>query len=343
MKKDKKIIGVVGFGKFGTLTASILSTFFDVRVYHYKKTLEYEKLARKIGVRLIELSELAECDVTILTVPISRTEEMIKTVAPHLKKGSLLVDACSVKVLPCRWLKKYAPRDVEILGTHPMFGPVTTKFDIDKKYWELKDKQVVLCPLRTSEKTMKEIQKFLKSLEIEVIVTTPEDHDQQNAKSLSFVHFLGRSMMASGIVPQRIFTLGYADVLKILPHTNQDEWQLFFDMNNLNPYAEKVRQTFLMACDGVEDKIIKSNSVDDFDFNRQMINKIDAKLFELLKKRMKCSREIGKIKKKKGLPIFDKKREDDIVKTIVKRSGMDEKFVRDLYGVIFEESKRRQK
>ena len=88
-----------------------------------------------------------------------------------------------------------------------------------------------------------------------MIVTTPENHDEQNAVTLSLVHFLGRSLFEAGIHEQRIFTPGFANLLKIYQHTTFDDMQLFYDMNNYNPFAEKVRRNFRAACDTIEKKI----------------------------------------------------------------------------------------
>jgi len=248
MNKKKKTIGIIGLGNFGSLLAVILSKDYEVRVYNFGKDLKIASKAKKIGIDLVSWGEIANSDIVVISTPISISRAIIKKVAPNLKKGSLLLDVCSVKMYPCNWLKKYTPKNVDIIGTHPMFGPTTSKFNIDKKSFDIKGKQIVLCPLRIKKDRQKRIEKFLKSLGLEVIVATPKEHDYQNAKTLSLVHFLGRSLTKTGIGEQKIYTPGYGDVLKILPHTNNDNWQLFYDMNNFNPYASQVRDNFIKAC-----------------------------------------------------------------------------------------------
>ncbi|WP_440952873.1 prephenate dehydrogenase [Methanococcoides sp. FTZ1] len=66
---------------------------------------------------------IAEADVVIITVPIDITARVIRETAPKMKQGSLLMDLTSIKAEPVNAMKEYAPEDVEILGTHPMFGP----------------------------------------------------------------------------------------------------------------------------------------------------------------------------------------------------------------------------
>lgn len=341
MKKEQ-VIGLIGFGRFGVLTAAILAPHFTVKVYKHKDTSEIKRNASQLGVSLVDFEEVSQCDIVVLATPMSKTEEMIKKVAPLMKSGALLLDTCSVKALPCAWLEKYAPQNIEIMGTHPMFGPVTSKFDLKKKSWQLANLQIVLCPLRLSQKRLSAVKKFLRTLRLEVIETTPIDHDRQNAKTLSLVHFIGRTLKATGISEQQIFTPGYTDLLRILPHTTSDNWQLFFDMNNLNHYADEVREHFLAAAFGLEEKIIKSRSTDDFAFNRSMIDRIDGQIFKLLKQRLAFAAEIGRIKKDRGLAITDIKREEEIIKKRTDSSEFDEEFVSAFYKLIFKESKKKQ-
>ncbi len=254
-KMDKNIsIGIIGLGRFGTLVASILKNHANVLVYSANQDT-LKNRASKIGVIAANLEEVARANIVILTVPISQTKEMIRQIAPKMKEGSLLVDTCSVKVYPCEWLTEYARSDIEIMGTHPMFGPVSSKFDIEKQEFQLNGLQIVLCPLKISNIKLESIKRFLSELGLEVIITTPEDHDEQNAITLSLVHFLGRSLNEAGIKKQQIYTPGFENLLRIYAHTTVDDWQLFFDMNNYNPFAKKVRSRFLDACRSVEDKI----------------------------------------------------------------------------------------
>ena len=345
MKKQeiKPVIGVVGLGNFGTLAASILSKHFEVLIYHYRHKEENVKRAERIGAKLIELEEIKNCDIVILTTPISETEDTIKKIAPLMKDGSLLIDTCSVKVGPCDWLVKNTPKTIEILGTHPMFGPTTSKFNFDEQTWNLNGLQIVLCPLRISRKHLQSIEQFLKSLNLKIITTSPKEHDKQNAKTLSFVHFVGRSLLAAGIGPQEIYTPGYSDLLKILPHTTSDNWKLFYDMNNFNPYSDVIREKFRDAGFEIEEKIIKHRQESELDANRELIDIIDTRIMKLLKKRFECSKNIGDYKKERGMKIIDPKREDEIIKNKIKKSDLDGKFIKELYKIIFNESYKSQK
>ena len=52
---------------------------------------------------------------------------------------------------------------------------------------------------------------------------------------------------------------------------------------------------------------------------RLKINHIDEAMLELFKERMAVSKKIGTLKKQAGLPVFDKKREDDVYERLEKK------------------------
>lgn len=88
---------------------------------------------------------------------------------------------------------------------------------------------------------------------------------------------------------------------------------------------------------------MKISANEDFAAKRQLIDGIDKKILALLKERFLIAREIGEIKKKNRLAVFDKARESEIILKRTKESGMNEDFVEKLFEVIFEESRRLQK
>ncbi|MBD3245036.1 MAG: prephenate dehydrogenase/arogenate dehydrogenase family protein [Candidatus Moranbacteria bacterium] len=254
---QKKTIGIFGFGDFGKLAASILSKKFSIKVFDKKKNPKDLKIIKKIGVKFESFNQVSQSDIVILAVPISQTEQLIKKIAPKLKKDSLVLDVCSVKVYPCKWLKKYLPKKVQVIGTHPMFGPQSTNFDFKKQTWSLKNLQIILCPIRIENKKLEKLKNYLKKLKLDIIQTTAQNHDRQAARSLGFVHFLAKTLYLSGFKDQKIKSKGYQDLLKTY-YTIKDSPQLLFDMQNFNPYAKKIRQDFLKNFKKLEEKSNKA-------------------------------------------------------------------------------------
>ncbi len=137
-------------------------------------------------------------------------------------------------------MSKVLPKNVEIIGTHPMFGPDSAKYG-------LKGLQVIVCPVRSSEQSRKYITAVFKDLELEVIKTTAQKHDRESARSLALVHFLGRGLTDINVKKQAISSLGYERLLTVNETVTNDSWQLFQDMHQYNPYAKKLRQDYIKA------------------------------------------------------------------------------------------------
>lgn len=183
----------------------------------------------------------------MLSVPISAMPEVTKKIALFLKKNALVFDVCSVKTWPCKIMKKNLPKHISIIGTHPLFGP-----DSAKK--TLKGHVVAVTPIRTSQKHLHALLKFLKSLGLQVVKTTPRHHDKIVAKTQALVHFLSRSLPP--ITPERLSTSTYRTLAKIFDDLQHDTMQLFFDMQTKNPYAKKIRKDFLSRAYRVNKKIV---------------------------------------------------------------------------------------
>jgi prephenate dehydrogenase len=232
------MIGLIGYGRFGRLTVQHVSPDFEVVVH----TRNHEKASdiREAGGQLVTLDEACTGEIVILCVPISAMQATLNQIAPLLKPGTLVMDVCSVKVLPVQWMRKALPEHVEILATHPMFGP-------DSAQQSLAGNKLVLCPERIDTMRLSGVKAWMESRELVVIETTPEEHDKQIAVSLALTHFIGRSLSAFGAQPLNIDTEGYKRLLHILGVVENDTWQLFEDMHHYNPYAKEKRQAFLDA------------------------------------------------------------------------------------------------
>ena len=109
---------VIGLGRFGLFWAEMLTAEFDVLGVSRRTIAELPD-----GVSQVSLSEAMSAQVIFLTVSISALEEVLQTLQKHLVPCSVVIDTCSVKVYPSEQLQKYVRSDVDIIASHPMFGP----------------------------------------------------------------------------------------------------------------------------------------------------------------------------------------------------------------------------
>jgi len=129
--KNHLQIGISGFGNFGQFLAK---KFIAVghRVNAYSRS-NYEEVCAELGCKWCNsLDELCKIsDVIIVATSILAFEKSIQSLAIPLSKDPslcpLIVDVCSVKQHPRTTMVKNLPEDVDILCTHPMFGPESAR------------------------------------------------------------------------------------------------------------------------------------------------------------------------------------------------------------------------
>lgn len=238
-------VGMIGFGRLGKLIAKNLAQDADLIIYDIE---DYAREITSLGAKVGTLKDVCQCPIVIPFVPMSALEALLKEMAPLLKEDALVIDVCSVKSMPVKWMKEILPEHVQILGTHPMFGP-------DSARNTLFGCKIVLCPVRIKEETTREIRAYLETHGLKVIEATPEEHDQQIAHSLLLTHFIGRSLMEFEAKSLDIDTKGYRRLMKILETVENDSWQLFEDMNRYNPYAEETRREFINSLSTIDEKV----------------------------------------------------------------------------------------
>ncbi len=186
----------------------------------------------------VAFAEAVKADLLILSVPISEVKEICAKIAPCVCSGQVVVDTCSVKERPIRWMEDILPAEVGILGTHPLFGPDSGKDGIAGL-------KIALCPVRVKRPQYVEICNCLRSLELVLIETTPEEHDRQIALSQAIFHLIAQAMkgLEWGVKP--ISTPGPESFYRLVKTVQRDTNQLFHDMERENPYAAEYRRQFI--------------------------------------------------------------------------------------------------
>jgi len=240
-------IGLIGFGRFGKLVVKHLSGDFKFYVYDKK---DKKKEIMQNNASPATLGEACMQEIVILAVPISEIEGTSRNIRNLLKKNSIVIDVCSVKQYPAKLMKRILPLDIQILATHPMFGPDTASDSLEGR-------KIVLCRIRIQDQNYMQIKRFLEGKMMNVIETTPERHDREIAKSLVLTHFIGRALMDMKAPALEIDTRGYRDLIRIFDTVKNDTWQLFEDMNKYNKYSADARKNFVNSLKNVEKKLRK--------------------------------------------------------------------------------------
>lgn len=229
-----KSLSVVGLGQFGRLAARTLKDHFRVLVTD--PAAGAPEAARAIGVAFGGLEEAAACEVVVVAVPVAAMPQVFAALAPHLRPGTLVVDVGSVKMLPVQWMTEILPPHVDLVATHPLFGPQSARDG-------LAGLRFVVCPVRGDRH--ERVAAFGRSLGLTVTVTTPEEHDQEMAYVQALTHLIGRSLVNLKIPDEQLKTASYQHLLELCALIGQDTFELFTAIQTQNPFAADVAASFV--------------------------------------------------------------------------------------------------
>jgi prephenate dehydrogenase len=224
-------IGVYGLGRFGVFYASLLSRLGTVRAW----SRDPDKQPPPGVIRVPSEQELCRLPVVVLCVAISAMQEVLRRIAPLLAPGTLVMDTCSVKALPARWMRELLPDSVQVLATHPMFGP-------DSGRASVAGLPLVLCPVRCPPEVADRWHEGFAGLGLAVRRMDPDEHDREAAFTQGLTHYVGRVLSELRLKNSPIATVGYRKLLEIVEQTCNDSWQLFFDLQRHNPHTREMRR-----------------------------------------------------------------------------------------------------
>lgn len=214
--------------------------------------------AKKLNVRYEKdnVTAAKNSDITIISVPVEVTEKVIKEVAPNLKENSLLMDFTSIKEKPCAAMEKFAGKGVEIIGTHPIFGPRTIS---------LEGQVFVITPTRT-KKWLKWLREFLKKHKARIFETTPEEHDSVMAVVQGLTHFtyisIGKTLeeLDFDIKESRNFSSPiYELMLDMVGRILGQDPGLYAEIQMENPKSLEVHKVFLKTANELSSVISKKD------------------------------------------------------------------------------------
>jgi prephenate dehydrogenase len=238
-------LGLFGFGAFGRLAARALSPYFEIVVCDPSPAARRQ--ARRWNVTVAPVEAAAACPIVILAAPVGELAELARRIAPHVTPRAIVIDVASVKVGPARWLAEALPPHVDIVGSHPLFGPQSAKAS-------LAGLEIVLCPVRS--RRVARLTRFLeRALQLRVSVTTPEAHDRALAAVQGLTHMIAKVMSGLEPLPRSHTTVSYDLMMQALALVQGDSDELFLAIERENPYASELRQRFFAEIEALRRRL----------------------------------------------------------------------------------------
>ena len=247
MTDTRPSLTIIGFGAFGRLLAHHLAPHAEISVLDSNPAAR--DAARSRGLTVLPDPAALTADIVVLAVPLPALGACLAQIAPHLREGQLVADTCSIKEVPARLMHELLPEHVEVLATHPMFGPNSAGAD-------LRGQQLVLCPVRG--KRWRRLGALLRRhLGLQVIVTTPAEHDRQAAVTQGLTHLLARAFSMMGDQP-RIRTRSFALMSDALAMVAGDAPEVFEAVTRHNPHVLPLARDFTQKLSAIGETALTS-------------------------------------------------------------------------------------
>jgi prephenate dehydrogenase len=254
------IIG--GSGNFGRVFARLFKEDGHEVVITGRDTQKGKRVAGELGVLFSNDNTGAaqNADIVIISVFIENTLDVIKEVAPHVRPESLLMDLTSVKIEPCEAMEKHAGPDVEIIGTHPMFGP---------RVATLEGQAFIVVPVR-AKKWKKFLLDFLARHKARTFETTADEHDRAMAVVQGLTHFTYISTAATlralnvDVKDSKNFASPiYILMLDLIARIVGQSPELYSSIQMHNPHIKEIHRTFIEQA-GILEDIVKEKDTKSF-------------------------------------------------------------------------------
>ena len=177
---------------------------------------------------------LGGADLALISVPVTALGAVLAQVVPHLRPGALLMDVCSVKVLPMQQMT--AAYAGPVIGTHPLFGPVIPEGFTPR---------TAVTPGPGADPAP--LMALFEAMGYHPFLTTPERHDRAMAfvQGLNFVTSVA-FMAALRDVPdiERFVTPSLARRVEAARKMLTQDSELFAAVSEANPYTQETIRQF---------------------------------------------------------------------------------------------------
>jgi len=198
--KKLRQVTVIGLGLLGgSISLAICRSLSGIKTVGYSHRASTRDKARQLGVADEILDDMGQAvrkaDLVILSTPVFTFEGIFSSIASEVRRGCIVTDVGSTKVLPHRWAKKLLPGYVQYVGSHPIAGSEQrgVEFARDDLF------ENALCILtrtkKTSQRAIAVLKGFWSALGCRVELMTAARHDRILAKVSHLPHIAAAALV----------------------------------------------------------------------------------------------------------------------------------------------------
>jgi prephenate dehydrogenase len=259
-------------GKMGKWFVQYLaSKDYDLTVFDIKKG-ELKRLTKIYDVKIAKnnLEAVRNADLTIVSVPINKTADVLSEIAPKLKKGAIVAEIASLKACVIDVLKECSKFNVQPLSLHPLFGPL----------WRGK-KRFALIPVLNSKRELEIATKIFPDADFRIV--DAEKHDKIMAVTLSLPYFINM-VLASTLKNEDFETLknlggtAYTLQLILMGSIMAQDGNFHFLLHRLNKNSPEYFEDFMSNARVIIEMIKNGNAKEFKIFYEKVKNGLSSSL-----------------------------------------------------------------
>ena len=229
-------ITVVGLGLIGASLAKAIKRRTNNTIIGIDINSEVTNKALEDGTidRIGTADDLAQTDLTIVSLYPNAAADFVKSNADSFKKGSVVIDTCGIKSKICAELVGFShEHGFEFIGAHPMAGK--EKFGYDYSEATLFDNAyMIFTPVNADENNVDMLKELSQKIGFKgVTVSTPAEHDRIIAYTSQMPHVLACAYVSDpDAMLHNGFSAGsYKDISRVAD-INAKLWQELFIENS---------------------------------------------------------------------------------------------------------------
>jgi prephenate dehydratase/prephenate dehydrogenase len=232
-------IGIVGFGTFGQFLSKRMSQKHRIACID---KVDKSKDAQTLGVEYYPLFDMGEflekSDIIIVAVPMIDFEDVILTLPADRLRGKLVVEVCPLSAHPKSVLLRHFGPEVDILSTHPMFGPTSKEDPYSSPSWD--GRPLVYEKVRIMDaRRCDDFLSIFEDARCQLVEMTAEQHDASTADAEFVTHLTGRLLDRQLLPATPVSSKEYAALCDVADMTSGDSFDLFFGMFKFNDRAKE--------------------------------------------------------------------------------------------------------
>jgi prephenate dehydrogenase len=174
-------VGLVGAGKMGELFLQFFRDKDHKIIIYDSESSRARTIANKYDCIWSESLQksVSNANLVLVCTPIDITPNIIRSILPKMKDGSILCEIASLKLNTVIAMKDAKKFGVQPLSIHPMFGPNINRF---------KGKTMIVVPVLNPNVELSSAKEIFPDMRL--VVVEAETHDNAMASVLSLTYFM---------------------------------------------------------------------------------------------------------------------------------------------------------